>query len=160
MKIGYFTKEQNGCYSGYIPLLLPPDTSVSIIPDKCLSAGYNILLNGNSGLTLGQGTIQQPKYGDPYIDFILDAPMLPERIHCRLIDETKHGNDHALIWNRDERKDHARQVMALHAELKGSRSRDDVSDLLLTLLQYCDETGESFDNHLVKARWHRDEIPF
>jgi uncharacterized protein (DUF736 family) len=167
MIIGRFITHTNGCLTGFIPFIKPDGAEISVTPvARDPNTEFQFVLAEYQNIELGRGQSRKTKTGETYIAVTLDAPYLPEPLHCKLVDKT--GGRHELVWSRDNTNEHAERMLSFYAELDPYHPhRDNLARLLQTLLRHCDDTGQSFEDQLSRARYldreqrhDFSEIPF
>jgi uncharacterized protein (DUF736 family) len=115
MIIGKFT-QQDDCYTGDIHGIGFGcwDVKFSPVPAKIGNGPDFVVITApreaSSEFELGAAWAKTSKKGKPYLSVRLDSPALVAPINCALTKQA--DGSHALVWNRDARKNDEEQAAA------------------------------------------------
>ncbi len=98
-KIGTFTKDGKGVYTGSIKTLVL-NTELEIVPVERTSdkaPNYQVYSEGS---TLGAGWDKTSEQGTDYMSLKLDDPCFSAPIHVSLFKDLDAENEYSLLWQR------------------------------------------------------------
>lgn len=103
MKIGHFTKTEDGIFEGRLQTLtLTADLRFIPVSEKTNDTQPDFrIIDANTEIEIGGGWFDKTQDEKPYISANIDDPSLPAAIYPALMQD---GGDYSLYWSRPKKK--------------------------------------------------------